>query len=198
MDIQAILLSAIANYGASALFVAILLASIGVPLPSSFLLVAAGSFITQGEMQFWPVIVAGLAGAVIGDHVGYGIGRLAGSAMIKRVSRRFRAEGMIEQAESTMQKWGGAGIFLTRWLITAVGPYVNLTSGLMNYHLLHFSFWDVIGEALWVLGYVSIGTFFSTQLATISDALGDLTWVAVGVAVIIIIAYKLIQSSRTS
>ncbi|MFN8441709.1 MAG: DedA family protein [Caldilineaceae bacterium] len=198
MDIQAILLSAIANYGASALFVAILLASIGVPLPSSFLLVAAGSFITQGEMQFWPVIVAGLAGAVIGDHVGYGIGRLAGSAMIKRVSRRFRAEGMIEQAESTMQKWGGAGIFLTRWLITAVGPYVNLTSGLMNYHLLHFSLWDVIGEALWVLGYVSIGTFFSTQLATISDALGDLTWVAVGVAVIIIIAYKLIQSSRTS
>lgn len=196
MDIQAILLSAIANYGASALFVAILLASIGVPLPATFLLVAAGSFVTQGEMQFWSVITAGLAGAVIGDHLGYGVGRFAGSAVIKRVSRRFRAEGMIDQAESTMQKWGGVGIFLTRWLITAVGPYVNLTSGLMNYHLLHFSLWDVIGETLWVLGYVSIGTFFSTQLATISDALGDLTWVAVGVGVIALIGYKLIQSYR--
>lgn len=116
--------------------------------------------------------------------------------MIKRVSRRFRAESMIDQAESTMQKWGGIGIFLTRWLVTAVGPYVNLTSGLMNYHLLHFSFWDVIGETLWVLGYVSIGTFFSTQLATISDALGDLTWVAVGVVVIAVIGYKLIQTYR--
>lgn len=197
MDLQAVLLNAIANYGAVALFVAVLLASIGAPFPATFLLVAAGSFITQGEMHFWSVIVAGLAGAVIGDHIGYGVGRLAGSGFVKRISRRFHSESLIDQAEVTMQKWGGIGVFLSRWLLTSVGPYVNLTSGLTNYELLHFSFWDVLGETVWVLAYVSLGTFFNAQLAMISDTLGDFVWVAIGLVAIVLIGYRLFQGNRT-
>ena len=75
MDIQAILLSAMADYGAIAVFIAILFASMGLPLPSTFLLVAAGSFISQGEMDDWSVLMAGIAGAILGDHIGYGMGR---------------------------------------------------------------------------------------------------------------------------
>lgn len=196
MNLQTILLDAVANYGAFAIFVAILLASIGIPLPATFLLVAAGSFVTQGEMNLWSVLLAGALGAIIGDHIGYGIGRIGGRTFVHRVGQRFNAGGMLTQAEATMARWGGLGIFLSRWLLTAVGPYVNLTSGLMGYHLLRFSFWDIIGELLWVGLYVQIGRFFSDQLATISDALGDLTWVVLGVVAILFIGYKLLQSFR--
>ncbi len=196
MDLQSTLLNAVATYGASAIFVAILIASIGVPLPVSFLLVAAGSFITQGEMELWPVLIAGILGAIIGDHIGYGIGRIGGRTLVQRISQRFQAESLIGQAESTMNKWGGVGVFLSRWLLTAVGPYVNLTSGLMKFHLMHFSFWDILGEIIWVVLYVQVGMLFSDQLATISDALGDLIWVFVGVVIIVLIGYKLIQSLR--
>ena len=196
MDLQSTLLNAMATYGASAIFVAILIASIGVPLPASFLLVAAGSFIAQGEMDLWPVLIAGMLGAIIGDHIGYGIGRIGGRALVLTVSQRFHAQALLGQAESTLQKWGGSGVFLSRWLLTAVGPSVNLTSGLMNYHLLYFSLWDIAGEILWVALYVQVGRSFSEQLATISDILGELTWVAVGVAAIIVISYKLIQNIR--
>ncbi len=198
MDLQTTLLDAMANYGATALFFSILLASIGLPLPASFLLVAAGSFIAQGEMQLWPVMSASVLGAVIGDHIGYGIGHVGGRPFVQKLSQRLKAETLVEQAEHTMKKWGGIGIFLSRWLITAAGPYVNLTSGLTRYHLLHFSIWDVLGEILWVSIYIQVGRLFSDQLATISDALGDLTWVALGVVAIIVIGYKLIQSSRQS
>lgn len=196
MNLQTILLDAMASYGAFALFAAILLASMGAPLPATFLLVAAGSFVTQGEMEFWSVFVAGVLGAILGDHIGYGIGRIGGRTFVHGMSQRFNAAPMLTQAEATMQRWGGLGVFLSRWLLTAVGPYVNLTSGLMGYHLLRFSLWDILGEILWVGLYVQVGRFFSDQLATISDALGDLTWVVVGVAVIVVIGYKLIQNFR--
>lgn len=198
MDLQTILLDAMATYGAFAIFGAILLASIGVPLPASFLLVAAGSFVTQGEMDLWSVLIAGATGAIVGDHIGYGIGRIGGRTVVHRLSQRFNAEVLIIQAEKTMERWGGVGVFLSRWLLTAVGPYVNLTSGLMGYHLLRFSFWDILGELLWVALYVQVGRLFSDQLATISDALGDLTWVALGVIAILLIGYKLIQSFRSN
>ncbi len=198
MDLQTILLDAVAAYGAFAIFGAILLASIGVPLPATFLLVAAGSFVTQGELDLWSVLLAGALGAILGDHIGYGIGRIGGRTFVQRVSQRVNAGAMLVQAEATMQRWGGIGIFLSRWLLTAVGPYINLTSGLMGYHLLRFSFWDIVGELLWVTLYVQVGRFFSDQLATISDALGDLTWVALGVIAILVIGYKLIQSFRQS
>lgn len=198
MDLQTILLDTMATYGSFAIFGAILLASIGAPLPASFLLVAAGSFVTQGEMELWSVLIAGATGAILGDHIGYGIGRIGGRAVVQRLSQRFHAELLITQAEKTMERWGGVGVFLSRWLLTAVGPYVNLTSGLMGYHLLHFSLWDILGELLWVALYVQIGRLFSDQLATISDALGDLTWVVVGVVAILFIGYKLLQSFRSS
>ncbi len=198
MDLQSTLLSAMADYGAIAIFVAILLASIGAPLPATFLLVAAGSFVAQGEMEFWSVMLAAIAGAVIGDHIGYGLGRLGGRTLVQRLSRRFKAESMVGKAESAMHKWGSVSIFLTRWLLTAVGPYINLTSGLTRVRLLSFTLWDILGETIWVVGYVYLGLLFSDQLATISDALGDLVWVAVGVAVIVVIGYKLVQSTRSS
>ncbi|MCE7986140.1 MAG: DedA family protein [Caldilinea sp. CFX5] len=196
MDLQTILLDAMATYGAFALFGAILLAAIGVPLPATFLLVAAGSFVTQGELDLWPVLVAGALGAILGDHIGYGIGRIGGQHFVQRMAHRFNGQTMLTHAENTMQRWGGIGVFLSRWLLTAAGPYVNLTSGLMGYRLLYFSFWDIVGEILWVALYVQVGRLFSDQLATISDTLGDLTWVAVGIVAILVIGYKLIQSFR--
>lgn len=198
MDLQTILLDAMATYGAFALFGAILLAAIGAPLPATFLLVAAGSFVTQGELNLWSVLVAGTLGAILGDHIGYGIGRIGGHRFVHRIAQRFHGQTMLTQAETTMRRWGGIGVFLSRWLLTAAGPYVNLTSGLMGYRLLYFSFWDIVGEILWVALYVQVGRLFSDQLATISDALGDLTWAALGVIAILVIGYKLIQSFRQS
>lgn len=196
MDIQAILLSAMADYGAIAVFIAILFASMGLPLPSTFLLVAAGSFISQGEMDYWSVLVAGIAGAILGDHIGYGMGRWGGRSFVQRVGQRFNAAGLIVQAEATMDKWGGPGVFLTRWLLTAVGPYVNITCGIARYNPLWFSIWDIIGEILWVVLYLQLGGFFSDQLAILSDTLGDLVWVMLGLAVIVVLVYKLMQSHR--
>ena len=121
MSLQDTLLSALTQYGVVVIFVGVLVASFGVPLPVSFLLIAAGAFIEQGEMNYWSVVVASVAGAVIGDHLGYGLGRYGGRTLAMRISRKMKAESLLKRAEDTMKKWGDASVFLSRWLITALG-----------------------------------------------------------------------------
>lgn len=196
MTLQEYLLSALTDYGVIAIFIAVLISAIGIPLPTSFLLLVAGSFVEQGDLQLWPVLITATLGATLGDHIGYGLGWYGGRTVISRISKRLNAHTLLDKAEQTSRKWGSVSIFFSRWLITGIGPYINLTSGLTRYRLPIFSLWVVIGEALWVLIYVKIGQTFSTRLAEVSDALGDFVYVLLGAVVLGIIGYKLIQTLR--
>jgi len=196
MTLQEMLLIALASYGVAAIFVTIFIASLGIPLPASFLLIVAGSFVEAGDLAFWPVVLAGVTASILGDHTGYGIGRLGGRKLATRISRRFKAEALLAQAEATSHKWGGVSVFFSRWLITAIGPYINLTSGLTHYALPRFSLWDVLGEIIWVLLYVGVGRLFSNRVAEISDILGEFTWVVLGLVVVMVIGYQLVKTLR--
>jgi membrane protein DedA with SNARE-associated domain len=107
------------------------------------------------------------------------------------------SQARTQQAEVAMQKWGALSIFFTRWLLSPVGPWVNLISGMTHYSLPLFSFWDIVGETLWVVLYVSLGMTFAYQLDTLNAMLGDLTWVALGLAVLIGLGWKLVQMYRS-
>ena len=196
MDIQASLLSALTTYGIPAIFVSVLISSMGLPLPTSFLLIVAGSFVESGDLQFWPVVIAGVVAAVLGDHAGYSVGWFGGRKIATQISKRLKAETMLEKAEATSRKWGGVSVFFSRWLITALGPYINLTSGLTRYQLPRFSIWVVLGEALWVVTYVYIGRLFSDRVAEISDILGEFTYVLLGLVAVGVIGYQLIKNLR--
>ena len=198
MDLQSTLLNAVASYGLVAVFLSILVSAIGVPLPTSFLLIMVGSLIAQGELEFWPVIAVAAAAAILGDHIGYVIGWYGGQGPVLRICRKLKAEALLVKAEETSRKWGGASVFLSRWLLTAVGPYINLTSGIASYSWPRFVIWDVLGEVLWVLVYVQLGRFFNDRVAELSDALGDFTGAALGLAATVILAYVLIRMVRTS
>jgi membrane protein DedA with SNARE-associated domain len=61
------------------------------------------------------------------------------------------------------------GIFLSRWLITPAGPWVNLMSGASKYPWLRFVLWDVVGEVLWVVLYVYLGRVVAGEVQAISS-----------------------------
>ena len=105
---------------------------------------------------------------------------------------------MIKRAEAFTKRWGGVGFFLSRWLITPLGPWLNLTSGITGYPWPRFLFWDVLGEVLWVVIYVSLGNIFSDRVGALAELLGSLTWVIVGTVALVILGWKLIQYFRSS
>lgn len=118
---SATLLGLFADYGIVALFAILLTASVGVPFPSSLLLLAAGSFAEQGEFDPALAFAAAVAGAVVGDQIGYAIGRWAGRRAIVRLAGRIGFANRVEQAEDFARRWSGPGIFFTRWLVGALG-----------------------------------------------------------------------------
>ena len=193
-----LLLELLTNYGLPALFGAMMLAAIGMPFPSSLTLIAMGSFVAQGDLAFWPVIVAGSAGAVAGDQIGYAFGRFGGRPLLARLTDRIGGADKVAQAEAFSRKWAGWGIFFSRWLIGPLGPWINLTSGLSEYSWRRFVLLDIAGELLWLLIYVSLGRLFSDQVQAIADFLGNLTWVIVGLLVAALLGWLLFRRTTES
>ena len=193
-------LELLTTYGLPALFAMMVIGAAGVPLPNSLMLILLGSLVSQGEMDFWPVIAVGTIGAVVGDQIGYCLGRFGGRPLLRVITAKIGGAEKIEKAEAFSRKWAGIGIFLTRWLIGPLGPWVNVTSGLSQYSWMRFVVAGVLGELLWLLIYVSIGRTFSDQVQAIADVLGNLTWVILGLAIAALLGWKLFKrpSSRAS
>jgi membrane protein DedA with SNARE-associated domain len=192
------LLAALSLYGLPVLFGVIAIAAAGVPMPVTLMLVAAGSFVELGEMKLWQVLVVASSAAVLGDQIGYALGRWGGHGVLERLRRRKNGEAKIAQAHAFAKRWGGAGIFFTRWLVTPLGPWLNLTSGITNYPWGAFLIWDVLGETLWVFIYVLLGKFFSGRVQALLDILGNLSWVIVGLIAAVILAWQLLRSLRST
>lgn len=190
------LLSTLGVYGLPVLFLILIIGCIGVPMPASLLLLAAGSFVEQGEMSLWPTLALAAGGAIIGDNIGYALGRWGGRRVSKRLGTLFGGAERLESAERWLSRWGGAGIFLSRWLFTPLGPVINITSGLTDYSWPRFLFYDLIGEVLWVVLYVMLGRLFSDSVQAMSEVVGDLTWAIIGLLFVVVLGWKLVQYLR--
>ncbi len=196
MSLSDYVLSTLGIYGLPVLFAALLIGAVGLPLPGTLLLLAAGSFIEEGEMSLWPVILLSATGAILGDNVGYVLGRWGGRRVNALLSRLVGGQKRLAQAETWLKRRQGAAIFLSRWLLTPLGPVVNLSAGLTNYSWRRFLLYSVTGEALWVLLYVLLGRFFSDRVQAMSDLLGDVVWMTVSLLFVVLLGHSLIQYFR--
>jgi len=92
------LLAALSQYGLPMLFGVTAIAAVGVPLPISLVLVAAGSFVELGEMKLWQVIIVASAAAVLGDQIGYALGRWGGHRVLARMKRRKNEDYIVDKS----------------------------------------------------------------------------------------------------
>jgi membrane-associated protein len=190
------LLAFVSQYGAPALFIISAIAAVGIPLPVSLLLVVAGSLIAQGALSPWWAMAAASTGAILGDQAGYLIGRWGGTLVVARLSRILGKRGSLKPVEDSLNQWGGPGIFLSRWLVTAAGPWVNLASGTTAYPWPRFLLWDVLGEMLCAALFLFLGKSFSDRVMALYAVLGDLTWAILALAVALILGFQLARRLR--
>ena len=87
-------------------------------------------------------------------------------------------------------------MFFTRWLLTPLGPWINLASGASGYPWGKFLLWDVLGECLSVILYVTLGFVFSDRVISLDSVLGELTWAMVALVVALFLGWKLAVSLR--
>jgi membrane-associated protein len=196
MSINDQILAAFSIYGLPVLFGVTLISTFGIPFPGTLLLIVAGSFVQLGDLNLgWTLLLATVA-AVLGDQLGYGIGRLGGHRLATWAAARLRMESRLPKAEAIVRKWGGPGIFFSRWLLIAVGPWINFISGISEYSYPRFLFWDILGEAWWVVMFVVIGEVFSDRVQAFYALLGNLVWVIFGLAAAILFGWLLARTLK--
>ncbi|MSQ31113.1 MAG: hypothetical protein EXR64_03680 [Dehalococcoidia bacterium] len=73
-----------------------------------------GSLVAQGDMDLWPVLLLATGAAILGDHVGYIIGRLGGRRAVDAIAHRSGGGRVMHRAEAFIVRWGAPGIFFSR------------------------------------------------------------------------------------
>jgi len=190
-------LAALSQYGSPALFGVMTVASIGAPLPVSLLLIVTGSLISLGAMNLWWAIGLAIAGSVLGDQIGYAIGRWGGAALISRLGAVWGGSERLANAEAQMRRWGGLGVFFSRWLASPLGPWFNFASGIAEYPWVRFVLWDVLGEVIDTAICIGLGRVFSDRVQELDAALGDFTWAAVALLAAVWLGWKLWKALRS-
>ena len=146
-------------YGPWALGVVTFLACIALPVPASLVMIAAGAMVAAGDSSFATMVAGGLVGALCGDAVSYAMGQRAGGFLARRMPQRAmdRATEMLAQA-------GFRTVFLTRWLFSPLGPAVSFVSGATGYARARFALACLMGQMIWVAGYVGLGVGFGANI----------------------------------
>lgn len=131
-------------------------AFVGLAVPGEFGMLVGGYVASEGRASLTGMIALATAGAVLGDSIGYQIGRSFGHRIRhSRMGRRVGDERW-ERAEAALRQRGGRAVFFGRFvgILRALVPALAGASG-MPYR--QFLVWNVLGAAIWGPGLVSLG-----------------------------------------
>lgn len=183
-DLTDILLSSLVFYGLPLIFATVLIASAGLPLPTTLVVLTAGALVQQGLLSMIGVLGICLSATVLGDHLGYWLGWWGGRPLIRRIAPWVGGESSMERAMESTQRYGWLAVFFSRWLITPLGAPCNWICGSLGYALLPFFLADLFGEAIYVFALVHLGFLFGDQLENVSALISALGPWLVGILII--------------
>lgn len=191
-------LNLMTNYGVVILFFATFLSCLCVPLPSSLMMLAGGSFAATGDLEVPSTVAAAYLGAVSGDNSGYFLARIFGNRISGWLEVNPKRAKLRDSAKSYMDRKGPISVFLSCWLVAPLGPYVNLVSGITHYSWFKFAFWGALGEVFWVGIYVGLGYSFSDQITALATMLGNASGFIVAILAIVLLGRWLWKVSKPS
>jgi membrane-associated protein len=191
------LLALIPQYGLWLLAATTFFSCLALPFPASILMLTSGGFVAAGDLVLWQTVTAAAGGAIAGDQVGYWAGRGFGSRLMSRMRADPARDKLLGRAVAMMDKRGMVAVYLTRWLFSPLGPWVNLTAGSTGYGWHRFTMAGVAGEATWAGIYVGMGFAFAGNVDEASSMLGSVLGVVAGAAAVIFLGMWLYNSQRT-
>ena len=183
-----VIFALVSDWGPVLIFASAFLSCLAIPIPTSLMMLAGGAFVASGDLVLWQVVAAALTSAVLGDQTGYLIGRRGGAPLAARIAHNPKRRAALERARKLVDRWGAPGIFFSTWLLAPLGPWVNFIAGTTELSWRRFSFWDVLGETIWVSVYVGLGIIFTSRIEAVADLLGNAVGLLVGIAVAVAMA----------
>ncbi len=152
------------DYGLPGLFLAVLLESMGLPLPGETLIIIASSLSALGELNIYGVAATAFTAAVIGDNLGYLIGRRLGRPFVLRHGSRFGiTPDRLETVERIIQKRGPIIVAAARFVVL-LRQLNGIAAGTAGMHWPAFLLANAVGAALWVGLWTSLAYHFGQEV----------------------------------
>lgn len=188
------------HYGVWAILLLVLLEDFGIPVPGETVLIAGAIFAGSGRLNIVAVGVIGFVAAVVGDNIGYAIGRFGGRVLVERWGKYiFLTAERLDKAEAFFDRQGGKIIVIARF-VEGLRQANGIIAGITGMHWLRFLAYNALGAALWVGTWVSAGYFAGQHITAIYHDITTYSLYAAIAAVVVIavwIAYHVRKHRRS-
>lgn len=167
---------------------------LGFVLPGETLAILGGVTASFGHTNLWVVLPLVVVAAIVGDSVGYEVGRRLGPRLLELGPLRHRRVA-VDKASETIARRGGPAVFLGRWtaFLRAVTPAL---SGMARMHYGTFLRWNALGGIAWGSAVVVAGYLAGHSYQRVEHWLGAGAGVVVAVVVVVAVGVHLVRRRR--
>jgi len=179
----------ISLYGCWAVFGVMLLESSGIPLPGETALILAAAYAgTTGELNIVLIVIAAATGAILGDNLGYFVGRRFGFPLLLRHGNRVGLhEGRLKLGQYLFLKHGGKIVFFGRFT-PLLRTFAAVLAGANAYSRRRFFFYNTLGGVIWA---TLMGSAAYWAGRSVEHAMGPASAAMIGIALALAIAGSL-------
>jgi membrane-associated protein len=173
------------------LFVLVMSESSGVPIPGETALITAAVLASRGKLQIEWVIAIAAAGAIVGDNIGYEIGRKGGRWLLERPGRfeRQRRE-VLATGEPFFQRHGPKAVFFGRFVL-GLRVWASWLAGATRMHWRSFVLWNALGGICWATAIGLLAYFLGNSAGNAIETFGIYGLVAaVGAVVSAVVLHR--------
>jgi membrane protein DedA with SNARE-associated domain len=171
-------------FGYPLLFLLVMSESGGVPIPGETALIAAAVLASQGKLQIELVIPLAAAAAIVGDNIGYTIGRKGGRWLLQRPGafQRQRLE-VLRVGEPFFKAHGAKAVFFGRFLL-GLRVWASWLAGATRMQWRSFALWNALGGISWASAVGLIAYFIGHSAGGAIEAFGIYGLIAVLIAIV--------------
>lgn len=170
--------------------------SLGIPIPGETALVLAAGLAAAGKLQIWLVVVIAVGAAILGDNIGYAIGRRLGREVLEAPGpfEKHRNK-LIKFGDRFFDRWGSRAVFFGRW-VSVARVVVAWMAGINEMPFPRFFFWNALGGITWATT-VSLVVYYGGQAAkNVITKVGIYGAIALGVVLVAGFVYMKIRERR--
>ena len=193
------ILSQIEHYGYLIVFLGVLLESAGVPIPGETILIASGALAQQGPLALGDVMLFGILGAVLGDQIGYWVGREEGRPFVLHWGHYIRiTPERLGRAEQFFARHGGKAVFLARF-VAGLRVFGALVAGISQMRWRTFVFYNALGGAVWATIAALVGYLLGGSLDLVERWVGRasiLLGILLALALVFYLSYRWVASHQ--
>ena len=185
MIVLASILDLTTKLGYPLLGVAVGIEALGIPVPGETAVILAGLAANSHRLSIVLVIVVASAGAIIGDNIGFVIGRRGGRALLERPGRFYEErQKVLAIGDPFFARHGPKAVFLGRW-IAGLRIWASWLAGASSMRWPTFIVWNAAGGIAWATSVALAAYYGGKTVESLFSKIGLYAIIVVGIAIVV-------------